>query len=131
MIQDEHSALSPVLTSAQLLHGRSAYAALSFLVRYTNRPFGHQRRYTRRRIMHRAGARRYRPQVCRMARNLVAPGRQRLPNMDVLASTVHRRRPSHWLETGRSTQFSRQPARAHKVQEAQLSPRDRAMRRVS
>ena len=24
MIQDEHSALSPVLTSAQLLHGRSA-----------------------------------------------------------------------------------------------------------
>ena len=43
-----------VITSAQLLHGRSAadlspaYAAPPSLVPYTNRPLGHQRRYTKR-----------------------------------------------------------------------------------
>jgi len=52
----------------------------------------------------------YSPHVCRMARNLVAPGRQRLPNTDEMASTLHFLRPSHSLATVSRTQLSRQPA---------------------
>jgi len=60
LVRNVNSAFSPdqsVLSfrsSAQLLHGRSAadaspaYAAPPSFVPYTNRPFGHQRRYTKR-----------------------------------------------------------------------------------
>jgi len=58
-----------------------------------------------------------------MERNLVAPGRHRLPNIAVLASRAQRRRPSHWWATCCKTQLSRQPDR-HSQTSLQTQPSD-------